>query len=45
MLAILLLTVCTSTQCEEYVIDYNLTKEDCIERRKEELQDNERRFI
>ncbi len=35
----LILTFCTTTICEEYVIDHNLTKSDCIERKKEETVD------
>lgn len=35
----LILTFCTTTICEEYVIDHNLTKSDCIERKKEETAD------
>jgi hypothetical protein len=35
----LILTFCTINSCEEYVIDYNLTKSDCIERKKEEIND------
>ena len=35
----LILTFCTTTICEEYVIDHNLTKSDCIERKKEEVAD------
>lgn len=37
----LILTFCTFTTCEEYVIDYNLTKEDCIERMAEERRDSQ----
>ena len=36
----LILTFCTFTTCEEYVIDHNLTKEDCIERMAEERKDS-----
>lgn len=36
----LILTFCTFTTCEEYVIDHNLTKEDCIERMAEERNDS-----
>lgn len=36
----LILTFCTATICEEYVIDHNLTKEDCIERKMEERKDS-----
>lgn len=35
----LILTFCTTTICEEYVIDHNLNKTDCIERKKEETAD------
>ena len=35
----LILTFCTMTTCEEYVIDHNLTATDCIERKREELND------
>lgn len=35
----LILTFCTTTICEEYVIDHSLTKSDCIERKKEETVD------
>ena len=35
----LILTFSTMSNTEEYVIDYNLTKSDCIERKKEELND------
>lgn len=35
----LILTFCTPTICEEYVIDHNLTKSDCIERKREETVD------
>lgn len=36
----LILTFSTPVQSEEYVIDYNLTKQDCIERMHEEKQDS-----
>lgn len=36
----LILTFCTITTCEEYVIDHNLTEEDCIERLAEERNDS-----
>ena len=36
----LILTFSTAVQSEEYVIDYNLTKQDCIERTYEEKQDS-----
>ena len=36
----LILTFCTFATCEEYVIDHNLTKEDCIERLAEERNDS-----
>lgn len=36
----LILTFSTPVQSEEYVIDYKLTKQDCIERMHEEKQDN-----
>ncbi len=36
----LILTFCTFTTCEEYVIDHNLTSEDCIERLAEERNDS-----
>ena len=36
----LILTFSTPVQSEEYVIDYNLTKQDCIERMHEEYQDS-----
>lgn len=36
----LILTFSTPVQSEEYVIDYNLTKQDCIERMYEEKQDS-----
>lgn len=36
----LVLTFCTFTTCEEYVIDHNLTSEDCIERMAEERNDS-----
>jgi len=36
---LLVLTFCTINTCEEYVIDHNLTKADCIERKKEEIND------
>lgn len=36
----LILTFSTPIQSEEYVIDYNLTKQDCIERMHEEYQDS-----
>lgn len=39
MLSTLLLTLCTKVLCEEYVIDHNLTKSDCIERKREEVLD------
>lgn len=37
----LILTFSTHVQSEEYVIDYKLTKQDCIERMHEEYQDSE----
>lgn len=37
----LILTFCTFTTCEEYVIDHNLTKEGCIERMAEERKDSQ----
>jgi hypothetical protein len=37
----LILTFCTFTTCEEYVIDHSLTKEDCIERMVEERKDSQ----
>ena len=36
----LILTFSTPVQSEEYVIDYNLTKQDCIERMHEEERDS-----
>lgn len=36
----LILTFSTSVQSEEYVIDYNLSNQDCIERMYEEYQDS-----
>lgn len=36
----LILTFFTPVQSEEYVIDYKLTKQDCIERMHEEKQDS-----
>lgn len=36
----LILTFSTPVQSEEYVIDYNLSKQDCIGRMHEEYQDN-----
>jgi hypothetical protein len=36
----LILTFSTHVQSEEYVIDYKLTKQDCIERMHEEYQDS-----
>lgn len=36
----LILTFSTPVQSEEYVIDYNLTKQDCIERMHEEKKDS-----
>lgn len=36
----LILTFSTPVQSEEYVIDYKLTKKDCIERMYEEYQDS-----
>lgn len=36
----LILTFSTPVQSEEYAIDYNLTKQDCIERMHEEYQDS-----
>lgn len=36
----LILTFSTPVQSEEYVIDYKLTKQDCIERMHEEYQDS-----
>lgn len=36
----LILTFSTPVQSEEYVIDYNLSKQDCIERMYEEKQDS-----
>lgn len=36
----LILTFPTPVKSEEYVIDYNLTKQDCIERMHEEKQDS-----
>ena len=36
----LILTFSTPVQSEEYVIDYNLTNQDCIERMHEEYQDS-----
>ena len=39
MLSALVLTFCTKITCEEYVIDHNLTRSDCIERLKEERND------
>lgn len=41
MSSALILTFCTFTTCEEYVIDHNLTKEDCIERMAEERKDSQ----
>jgi len=35
----LILTFSTMSNTEEYLIDYNLTKSDCIERKKEEIND------
>lgn len=36
----LILTFSTPVQTEEYVIDYKLSKQDCIERMHEEYQDS-----
>lgn len=36
----LILTFSTHVQSEEYVIDYELSKQDCIERMYEEYQDS-----
>lgn len=36
----LILTFSTPVQSEEYVIDYNLSNQDCIERMYEEYQDS-----
>lgn len=36
----LILTFSTPVQSEEYIIDYNLTKQGCIERMHEEYQDS-----
>lgn len=36
----LILTFSTPVQSEEYVIDYKLTKQDCIERMYEEKEDS-----
>lgn len=36
----LILTFSTHVQSEEYVIDYNLTNQDCIERMHEEKKDS-----
>lgn len=36
----LILTFSTHVQSEEYVIDYSLSNQDCIERMYEEYQDN-----
>lgn len=36
----LILTFSTTVQSEEYVIDYKLTKQDCIERMHEEKPDS-----
>lgn len=36
----LILTFSTPVQSEEYVIDYKLSKQDCIERMHEEYQDS-----
>lgn len=36
----LILTFSTPVQSEEYVVDYKLTKQDCIERMHEEYQDS-----
>lgn len=36
----LILTFSTHVQSEEYVIDYNLSNQDCIERMYEEYQDS-----
>lgn len=36
----LILTFSTPVQSEEYVIDYKLTRQDCIERMYEEYQDS-----
>ena len=36
----LILTFSTPVQSEEYVIDYKLTKQDCMERLLEEKQDS-----
>jgi len=35
----LILKFCSIDICEEYVIDSNLSKQDCIERKREELID------
>lgn len=37
----LILTFMNNTQTEEYVIDYSLTHQDCIERMNEEIKDSE----
>lgn len=37
--AALILTFCSIDICEEYVVDSNLSKQDCIERKREELID------
>ena len=36
----LILTFSTPVQSEEYVIDYKLSKQDCIERMREEKEDS-----
>lgn len=38
MSMVLVLTFCSVVKCEEYQIDYNLTRSDCIERMKEERE-------
>jgi len=38
--SLLVVTFCTLSTCEEYAIDHNLTKQDCIERKYEEINDS-----
>ena len=40
----LILTFCTLSTCEGYVIDQNLTKQDCIERRLDEMFSKDQTF-
>jgi hypothetical protein len=41
----LILTFSTMSNTEEYVIDYNLTKSDCIERMQEEIDSSKHETV